>query len=61
MVSENQQGGEELVYDRGVDDVDLLPHGVGDPIRAQGRGGGGFGEGEFDLFLDEGGSRGVFL
>jgi len=61
VVSESHQGGEEFEPDSGVDEVDLFPHGVGDPIRPQGRGGGGFGEGEFYLFLGEGVSGGLFL
>jgi len=54
VVSKSYQGGEEFKYDRGVDKVDLLPHGIGDPIKAWGRGGGGLREGEFDLFRGEG-------
>jgi len=61
VVTKSHQGGEEFKYARGVYEVDLCPHGVGDPIGARGREGGGFGEGEFDLFLSEGGSAGVSL
>jgi len=61
VVTTSHQEGEEFKYDCGVDEVDLCPHGVGDPIRSRGQGRGGFGEGEFDLFLSEGGSREVSL
>ena len=61
VVCNSHQGGEKFKYDRGIDEVDLLPHGVGDPVRARGRGGGGLGEGEFGLILTEGGSGGVTL
>jgi len=61
VVSESHQGEEEFVYDRRVDKVELFPCGVGDSIRAQGRRGGVFEQGEFDLFLGEGGRGGVFL
>jgi len=61
VVSERYQGGEEFEEDGGVDEVEPVPYGVGDAIRSQGRGGGGLGEGESDLFLSEGGVRGVPL
>jgi len=61
VVTKRHQGGEEFEYDRGVDEVDFFPYGLGDPIGARGRGGGGFGVDEFHLFLCEGGSRGVSL
>ena len=55
MVTKSYQTGEEFEYDSGVDEVDPFPHGVGDPVRARCCGGGGVGEGQFDLFLSEGG------
>ena len=61
VVTKSHQGGEEFKYDRGVDEGDFFPHGVGDPIGGRGRGGGGFGAREFDLISSEGGSGGVFL
>jgi len=61
MVTKCHRGGEEFKYDRGVDEVDLVPHAVGDPIGARGGGGGEFGEGEFDVFLSEGVSGRVSL
>jgi len=33
VLIKSPQGGEEFEYDRGVDEVDYFPHGVGDPIR----------------------------
>jgi len=42
VVSEGHKGGEEVQNDRGGDEVDLFPYGVGDPIGAEGREGGGF-------------------
>jgi len=60
VVPESHQGGEETKDDRGVDEVYLLPYGIGDSIGAGGRGGGTLGEGESDFFLGEGRSRGVF-
>jgi len=47
--------------DSGVDEVDLFSYGVGNTVRAWGRGGGALGEGEFDFFLSKGGGRGVIL
>jgi len=35
-MSKCHQGGEEFKYDRGVDEVYLCPHGVGDHIAARG-------------------------
>jgi len=32
VVTEGYQRGEEFEYDSGVDEVDPLPHGVGDPV-----------------------------
>jgi len=59
VVTKSYQRGEEFEYDRGVDEVDPLPHGVGDPVGARWRGGAGLGEGEFDLLLSEGGGGGI--
>jgi len=59
VVTKSYQRGEELEYDRGVDEVDPLSHSVRDPVGARCRGGGGLGVGEFDLFLSEGGGGGV--
>jgi len=36
VVSKSYQGGEEFEQDHGVDEVDPLPYGVGDTIRARG-------------------------
>jgi len=59
VVAESQQGGEDFEYDRGVDEVDLLPEGVRNPVRAGGRGGGGLGKSEFDfLGCERGGAEG---
>jgi len=60
VVSEIYQGGEELKQDRGVDEVNPFPYGVGNTIRARGGGGRGLGEGEFNFFLRERGGGGVF-
>ena len=60
VVSKSHQGGEEVEYDRGVNKIDFCPHRVGDPIGPRSGGGGGFGDGEFNLILGEGGSGGVF-
>ena len=59
VVPKSYQRREEFEYDHGVDKVDLLPHGVGDPVGARCRGGGRLGEREFDLFLSEGGGGGI--
>jgi len=31
VVAKSHQGGEEIKYHRGVDEVDFFPHSVGDP------------------------------
>jgi len=54
VVSEGNQGGEELEDNRGVDEVNLFPYGIRNPIGAGGRGGGAFGEVEPDFLLSEG-------
>jgi len=36
VVPESHQGGEEVGLNRGGDELDLFPHGVGDTIRARG-------------------------
>ena len=59
MVAESHQRGEEFEGDRLIDNVDLFPHRVGDPVGARGRGGGGLGESDFNRFLGEVDSRGV--
>ena len=51
MVIEGHQGREEVQDDRGVHKVDPFSYGVGDLIRAGGRGGGELGESEFDFVL----------
>ena len=56
MVAETYVGGDEFEDAGGVDKRNLLPHSVGDPIRAWCREGGEFQEGVSDLFLGEGGS-----
>jgi len=60
VVSESHQKVEEHKYNLRIDKVDLFPHGVGDHIGAWGQGGGVFAEGEFDIFLGEGGRGWVF-
>ena len=35
MLAESHQGGEEFKDDCGIDEVDLCPHGVWDPIGAR--------------------------
>jgi len=61
VVPECYQGGEEFEDDCRVDEVYPFPYGVGDAIGARSGGGGAFGEGEFNLFLGEGGGGGVPL
>ena len=56
MVAKRHQGGEEFEDDCGIDKVDLIPYGIGNPVGARGRGGEGFGEYEFNLLFGEGDS-----
>jgi len=60
VVAERHQGREELMDDCGIDTVEFLPYGIGDSIRARCRGGGGFGEGEFNFLSGEWDGGGVF-